>query len=301
MVVCMRACMHTCSCACLRVRVCVHGYMCVCACACLRVREYACARACLWLYVCVGACMCVYICVRAELCTCMRVCVRARTCVNARACTFSHVCVLLCVHLCTQVCVHVCVRLQGCVNADVRTCGGGCMHICVKSVRVSFLVLRHLPGNLQWVGLHELLILKPWCSWCCCFWTPCCWTTGCCWIITDFLLCGTWLFNTTRTIVKYCPDAGLWIFVVSKASGRSLFDHLFRPYIYVFIWKIRIYTYYTAYTPAKIHIRCIEYGEFFFIHMYIYTYRIYTVCIYTVRIYGVYILIPFGPTLMICD
>jgi len=76
-------------------------------------------------------------------------------------------------HLCTQICVHVCVRLQGCVNADVRACGGGCMHICVKSVRVSFLVLRHLrPGNLQWgwltctantqtLVLLVLLLLNP--------------------------------------------------------------------------------------------------------------------------------------------
>jgi len=63
---------------------------------------------------------------------------------------FARRCVL-CVHLCTQVCVHGCVRVQGCVNADVHACGGGCMHICVKSVGVSFLVLRHLrPGNLQW-------------------------------------------------------------------------------------------------------------------------------------------------------
>jgi len=69
--------------------------------------------------------------------------------------------------------VHVCVRLQGCVNADVRACGGGCMHICVKSVRASFLVLRHLrPGNLQWgclactantqtLVLLVLLLLNP--------------------------------------------------------------------------------------------------------------------------------------------
>jgi len=187
--------------------------------------------------------------------------------------------------------------MQVCAHAGVGACTYA-WRVCVCGFRSCIIsALETFSG----IGLHALLILKLWCSWCCCFWTPCCWTTGCCWIITDFLLCGTWLFNTTRTIVKYCPDAGLWIFVVSKASGRSLFDHLFRPYIYVFIWKIRIYTYYTAYTPAKIHIRCIEYGEFFFIHMYIYTYRIYTVCIYTVRIYGVYILIPFGPTLMICD
>ena len=43
------------------------------------------------------------------------------------------------------------------------------------------------------------------------------------------------------------PVAGLWIFVVSKASGRSLFDHSFRPYLYVYIQKNFIYTYYTAY------------------------------------------------------
>jgi len=144
--------------------------------------------------------------------------------------------------------VHVCVRMQGCVNADVRACGGGCMHICVKSVRVSFLVLRHLrPGNLQWgwlactansqtLVLLVLLLLNP--------------LLLNHWLLLDhhgFPSTGTRLFNTTKTIVKYCPDTMLWIFVVSKASGRSLFDHSFRPYIYVFIRKNRIYTYYTAY------------------------------------------------------
>ena len=37
--------------------------------------------------------------------------------------------------------------------------------------------------------------------------------------------------NTTKQLLN-SPDAGLWIFAVSKASGRSLFDHSFRPYIY---------------------------------------------------------------------
>ena len=186
--------------------------------------------------------MYVYICVRAEVRTCMRVCVRARTCVNAHACTFSHVRMLLCVHLCTQVCMHVCVRLQGCVNADVRACGGGCMHICVKSVRVSFLVLRHLrPGNLQWGWLActtntqtrvllVLLLLDP--------------LLLNHWLLldlTDSLPRGTRLLNTTKTIIKYCLDARLWIFVVSKASGRSLFDHFQTVYIRIYTEKPYIY------------------------------------------------------------
>ena len=168
--------------------------------------------------------------------------------------------------------MHVCVRMQGCVNADVRACGGGCMHICVKSVRVSFLILHHLrPGNLQWGWLactantQTLVLLVL--------------------LLLDPLLSNHWLlldhqgvtrgykdglqpetladgkldhhgFTSTRDTelpqkqLLYSPDAGLWIFVISKASGRSLFDHSFRPYIYAFIRKNRIYTYYTVYIYA---------------------------------------------------
>ena len=95
-----------------------------------------------------------------------------------------------------------------------------CAHagdICVKSVRVSFLILHPLrPGNLQWgwlactaktqtLVLLVLLLLNP-------------------------LLSNHWLlsdhhgFTSTRDTaipqkqLLSSPDAGLWIFVVSKAS-----------------------------------------------------------------------------------
>jgi hypothetical protein len=97
------------------------------------------------------------------------------------------------------------------------------------------------------VGLHALLILKT--------------LVLLVLLLLNPLLSNRWLlldhnefpstghgFKTTKTIIKYCPDAGLQSFVVSKATGgRSLFDHSFRLYIYVFIRKKRIYT------PAKIH------------------------------------------------
>jgi len=69
--------------------------------------------------------------------------------------------------------------------------------------------------------------------------------------------------------------------VVSKASGRSLFDHSFRPYIYVLygVYIRRLKFIYGVYEYG--------YGDILFIHTYIYgTY-----------IYGVYIHIRFGPTL----
>ena len=195
--------------------------------------------------------MCVYICVRAELCTCMRVCVRARTCVNAHACTFSHVRMLLCVHLCTQVCVYVCVRVQGCVNADVRACGGGCMHICVKSVRVSFMILHHLPASSPpWkppVGLActanqtlELLVL----------------------LLLNPLLSNHWLlldhhgFTSTR---DSCPIPQKQLLKFARMQGfgflwsRRPVEGRFRPLIQaVYIRIIR-----RIYTPGKIHIRSV--------------------------------------------
>jgi hypothetical protein len=76
------------------------------------------------------------------------------------------------------------------------------------------------------------------------------------------------------------------IFVVSKASGRSLFDHSFRPYIYVLngVYIRRLKFIYGVYKYG--------YGENLFIHTYIYGTNI-----YGTYIYGVYIHIRFGPTL----
>ena len=67
--------------------------------------------------------------------------------------------------------------------------------------------------------------------------------------------------------------------MVSKASGRSLFDHSFRPYIYVLygVYIRRLKFIYGVYEYG--------YGENLFIHTYI---------------YGVYIHIRFGPTLCMC-
>ena len=114
----------------------------------------------------------------------------------------------------TYVCFCVCICahrfVQGCVNADVRACGGGCMHICMKSVRVSFLFLHHLhPGNLQWgwlactahtqtLVLLALLLLNP--------------LLSNYWLLLNHVrdsLRGTRLLNSTKTIVKNCPE-GLW-------------------------------------------------------------------------------------------
>jgi len=113
--------------------------------------------------------------------------------------------------------------------------------------------------------------------------------------------------NTTKTIDKICPDAGLWIFVVSKASGRSLPTTIQAVYIRIIrriYTEIRylygnIYTIFPyIYVLYGVYIRRLKftygvyeygYGENLFIHTYIYgTY-----------LYGVYILIRFGPTLLI--
>ena len=77
--------------------------------------------------------------------------------------------------------------------------------------------------------------------------------------------------------------------MVSKASGRSLFDHSFRPYIYVLngVYIRRLKFIYGVYEYG--------YGENLFIHTYIYGTNI-----YGTYIYGVYIHIRFGPTLVIC-
>ena len=120
-----------------------------------------------------------------------------------------------------------------------------------------FLFLHHFcPGNLQrgWLAcpadtqtlvLLVLLLLNP-------------------------LLSNHWLlldhhgFTFTRDTaipqkqLLNSPRCRALISVVSKASGRSLFDHSFRPYIYVFIQKNRIIR--RICTPAKIHIRSYEYG-----------------------------------------
>ena len=139
----------------------------------------------------------------------MHACMYAYMCKCACMYLFARTCFFVCICAHRFACVHVCVRVQGCVNADVRACRAGCMHICVKSVRVSFLFLHHLrPGNLQWgwlactahtqiLVLLVLLLLNP-------------------------LLSNRWLlldhnefpstghgFKTTKTIIKYCPDAGL--------------------------------------------------------------------------------------------
>jgi len=231
--------------------------------------------------------MCVYICVRAELFTCMRVCVRARTCVNARACTFSHVRVFLCVHLCTQVCMHVCVRLQGCVNADVRACGGGCMHICVEECAcVVSGPASSPPGNLQWgwlactantqtLVLLVLLLLNP--------------LLSNHWLLLDhhgFTSTRDTASNITKTIVKICPDAGLWIFVVSKASGRSLSTtHSGRIYTYLYGKTVYIRIIRRIYTPAKIHIIRIRVRRKF-IYTYVYIRYVFIRRIYTYTVWA---------------
>ena len=147
-------------------------------------------------------CMITYLCV----CTKMHVRVLAYGCIFAWvcACAYTFACVLSCVHACVYVCVRVHVPFRTYVCFCVCICAHrfACMYVCAcrgawmqmcahagvgactyawKSVRVSFLVLRHLRlETFNGIGLHALLILKPWCSWCCCFWTPCCRTTGCC-------------------------------------------------------------------------------------------------------------------------
>ena len=74
-----------------------------------------------------------------------------------------------CTHMC--VCVHVCAHVQGCVHAHVRACGGGCMHVCVSEECVCcfYSCIISALKTFSEVGLHALLILKLWCSWCCCF------------------------------------------------------------------------------------------------------------------------------------
>ena len=144
--------------------------------------------------------------------------------------------------------VHVCVRLQGCVNADVRACGGGCMHICVEECAcVVSGPASSPPGNLQWGWLActantqtlvflVLLLLNP-------------------------LLSNHWLLSPIhfheghgcpipqKQLLKFARMQGFG-FLWFEGQWKVAFDHSFRPYIYVFIRKNRIYTYYSAYIYA---------------------------------------------------
>jgi len=144
------------------------------------------------------------------------------------------------------------------------------------------MILHHPhPGNLQWgwlacpadtqtLVLLVLLLLNP-------------------------LLSNRWLlldhhgFTFTRDTaipqkqLLNSPRCRALISVVSKASGRSLFDHSFRLYIYVFIRKIRIYTYYTAYIYAGYNSHTVNTNtgtEKMYLYKRIYTVRIYTAYIY---------------------
>ena len=115
--------------------------------------------------------------------------------------------------------------------------------------------------------------------------------------------------NTTKTIDKICPDAGLWIFVVSKASGRSLPTTIQAVYIRIIrriYTEIRylygnIYTIFPyIYVLYGVYIRRLKftygvyeygYGEDLFIHTFIYTVRIYTAYIYLYGLGQPYILV----------
>jgi len=103
----------------------------------------------------------------------------------------------------------------------------------------------------------------------------------------DSLPRGTRLSNTTKTIVKICPDAGLWFFVVSKASGRSLSTtHSGRIYTYLYGKTVYIRIIRRIYTPAKIHIRCIRIRvRRNFIYTYVYIRYVYIRYVYIRRIY----------------
>ena len=186
----------------------------------------------LWLYTCVGACICVCICVRAEV----------------RMLGFVHACIYLCVCVHVRVRVHVLLRTYVCVCLCIFThrfacmyvhaCRGACQHICVSEEYACAVSVpaSSPPGKLQWgclacpahtqtLVLLVLLLLNP-------------------------LLSNHWLLEAcegfpsmrdglnANTIVINC----LWIFVVSKASGRSLStthsDRIYtyfygKPYIYV--------------------------------------------------------------------
>ena len=99
-----------------------------------------------------------------------------------------------------------------------------------------------------------------------------------------------WLFNTTKTLVKYCLDAGLWIFVVSKAvvghfsttHSDRIFTYLYGKTLYIYVLGIR-----RMYTPAKIHIRCIRIRvRRKFIYTYTYVWYVYIRRIFTYTVWA---------------
>ena len=156
-----------CSCACLRVRVHEHAY--VCANMRVSVLAYGCKRKHAW----VRACAYAFACVLRFVHACVYVCERVRTCVQtcARACTITHVPVCLRVHLshrfacmyCARAGVRACTcaRMLGWVHAHMRK---GRVYVC----RFYSCIISALE-TFSGVGLHALLILILWCSWCCCF------------------------------------------------------------------------------------------------------------------------------------
>ena len=212
-------------------------------------------------------------------------------CVHAPFHTYVCFCVCICAHrfACMYVCACRGAWMQMCAHAGV----GACTYAwtCVVSDPASSPPWKPSVG----IGLHALLILKLWCSWCCCFWTPCCRTTGCCWTITDSLPRGTRQYHKNNC--SYYPGCRALDFRGLEGQLKVTFRPLIQTvYIRIYTKKLYIYVLYGVYiSRLKFTYGVYEYGygENLFIHKYIYGTYIYTAyiyiyglgqpCIYTVR------------------
>jgi len=160
-------------------RVFVFVYVCVC----VRKNVHACMRV---------VCACVF--ARVYVCVCVHVRMHLRACWGSYmhacmcACACMYVCVNMCMYLnaytCACVCMCICAHRFACMY--VRACRDACMHMrahagvgaCKYAWRVCvcrfYSCIISALETFSGVGLHALLILKLWCSWCCCFWSLCC-------------------------------------------------------------------------------------------------------------------------------
>jgi hypothetical protein len=172
-------------------------------------------------------------------------------------CVYVCACMYLCVFACAS--VQTGVRVRGCARVRV------CMHVHVRkwvSVRVPFLFLflHHLRlETFSWVDLHALgatlLILKLQCF--CTAAEP---------LAVKPLGAvepyeGLPSMRDTalppNKMLKFCLKAGASEFCGLEGQRKVVFEHSFRPYIYVYI------------RPAESHLRSYGYSERIFIRVYI--------------------------------
>jgi hypothetical protein len=205
--------MHTCSCACLHVRVrvladgCIHASVCACADAFACVLNFVHAR----VYVCVSVHVHVYTCARPFILVC------------------------LCVLLCTQVSVHVCVRMCAC--AGLRACTRALVGVCVYRLCPCIIFDLEILSGLGMHVLRATLLVLKLCCFCILFWILAVEPLA---AVQPFENSSLWGIQLTHkeNWSKFPENRGLK-FCDLKGQGKVTSDCSFRRYIYKKVVSIR--------------------------------------------------------------